>query len=139
MYKYMADDAAFYTFSDANNFTAEEIAEAEKHDDVFFEYNRKDWTDEEWEDLEKKRKELRIEQIFRKPLVDIMVKCGMVPSKGEARRLIKGGAVYVIHPDNTYIQVRITDERQVMAWSVGDEFIVRWGKVNKMMRVVFTE
>ncbi len=52
--------------------------------------------------------EASLEQIAGQKLLDILVLCGLQPSKGEARRLIKNGGVYLNN-------VQITDENACVA------------------------
>jgi len=68
-------------------------------------------------------------EILGQPVIDILVKSGLQPSKGSARKLIMGGGVYVN-------EGRLDDAAKIMAPSdvIGGKFILlRIGKKQKLL------
>lgn len=68
-------------------------------------------------------------QLSGAALVDVMVSAGMLKSKGEVRRLIKGGGVYVNN-------AKVADEGRVLAADDlidGKLLLLAAGKKNKML------
>ncbi|NFF63315.1 tyrosine--tRNA ligase [Clostridium sporogenes] len=59
------------------------------------------------------------------PLVDVLVKCEILPSKSEARRLIKQGGLYVNDEKVTEINLVVTEE-----YVTEDGIMIRRGKKN---------
>ena len=59
------------------------------------------------------------------PLVDVLVKCEILPSKSEARRLIKQGGLYVNDEKVTEINLVVTEEHVTE-----DGIMIRRGKKN---------
>jgi tyrosyl-tRNA synthetase len=69
------------------------------------------------------------EQVAGVSLVDVMVASGMLPSKGEVRRMIKGGGVYLNN-------ARVTDQAAVVQQEdliEGKLLLLAAGKKNKML------
>eukprot|EP00879_Flechtneria_rotunda_P025347 GHRR01026927.1.p1 GENE.GHRR01026927.1~~GHRR01026927.1.p1 ORF type:complete len:157 (+),score=80.38 GHRR01026927.1:443-913(+) len=72
---------------------------------------------------------LAASQVSGVPLTDVMVAAGMLKSKGEVRRLIKGGGVYLNN-------VKVLDEHQVVQPADLIEkrlLLLAAGKKNKML------
>jgi tyrosyl-tRNA synthetase len=72
---------------------------------------------------------LTADQVAGVGLVDVMVASGMLPSKGEVRRMIKGGGVYLNN-------ARVTDQAAVVQQEdliEGRLLLLAAGKKNKML------
>jgi tyrosyl-tRNA synthetase len=65
--------------------------------------------------------------------VDLVARVGLAPSKGEARRLIQSGGVYVNNRRASDLQARLTSEQAIG----GRLFVVRKGqRQNHLVRIV---
>ncbi len=73
--------------------------------------------------------ELDIEQILNMKLIDLLVRIGLQGSKGEARRLIRNGGVYInnekVEDENCVVDNQFLIDNRLM--------LLAAGKKNKML------